>query len=119
MHENKGKIDVAMAEKFLADHYDTFEKKEQPSERTLDGHIDLSPRGAGSWVPAYGPAGAVQNKVADTAMAEKLSFAAFAGHACGLDFKAKALLAAHSNFKYQAAYLRDMDAKGWAVFTAK
>jgi Phospholipase B len=119
MQENKGNIDVAMAEKFLADHYDTFDKKEQPSERTLDGHIDLSPRGAGGWVPPYGPAGAVQNKVADAAMAEKLSFAAHAGHACGLDFKAKALLAAHSDFKYQAAYLRDMDSKPWTVVQAK
>jgi hypothetical protein len=119
MQENKGKIDVEMAEKFLADHYDTFDKKEQPSERTLDGHIDLSPRGAGGWVPPYGPAGAVQNKVADAAMAEKLAFAAHAGHACGLDFKAKALLAAHPNFKYQAPYLRDMDAKPWTVFQPK
>jgi hypothetical protein len=119
MHENQGKIDVAMAEQFLADHYDTFEKKEHADERTLDGHIDLSPRGSGNWVPPFGPAGAVQNKVADAAMAEKLSFAARAGHACGLDFKAKALLAAHPNFKYQAAYLRDMDSKPWTVFAAK
>jgi hypothetical protein len=119
MGENKGKIDVEMAEKFLADHYDTFEKKEQPSERTLDGHIDLSPRGAAGWVPPYGPAGAVQNKIADAAMAEKLSFVAHAGHACGLDFKAKALLAAHPEFKYQAAYLTDMDSKPWTVLAVK
>jgi hypothetical protein len=115
MQENKGKIDVAMAEKFMADHYDTFEKKEDADERTLDGHIDLSPRGSGGWVPPYGPAGAVQNKVADAAMAEKLSFTAHAGHACGLDFKAKALLSTHPGFKYQAPYLTDMDAKPWTL----
>jgi hypothetical protein len=119
MKENKGKIDVEMAEKFLADHYDTFEKKDLPSERTLDGHIDLSPRGASGWVPPFGPAGAVQNKIADAAMAEKLSFTAHAGHACGLDFKAKALLTAHPNFKYQAAYLRDMDSKPWTLVQAQ
>jgi hypothetical protein len=119
MQENKGKIDVEMAEKFLADHYDTFDKKEQPNERTLDGHIDLSPRGSGGWVPPYGPAGAVQNKVADAAMAEKMTFMAHAGHACGLDFKAKALLAAHPNFKYQGAYLTDMDAKPWTLVGLK
>lgn len=115
MKENKGKIDVAMAEKFLADHYDTYEKKELPSERTLDGHIDLSPRGASGWIPPYGPAGAVQNKVADAAMAEKMSFAAHAGHACGLDFKAKKLLQEQPKYRYQGAYLRDMDARGWTV----
>src|ERR1700689_2163897 len=48
MAENKGKIDVAAAERFLADHFDTYERKEDPDERTLDGHIDLSPRGSGS-----------------------------------------------------------------------
>jgi len=43
---NKGKIDVAFAKRYLSDHYDSFEKKDDaPSERTLCGHIDLSPRG--------------------------------------------------------------------------
>ncbi len=46
MAENKGKIDLAAAQRFLADHYDTFENKEDADERTLDGHIDLSPRGS-------------------------------------------------------------------------
>ena len=41
MAENKGKIDVAAAERFLADHYDTYSKKEEADERTLDGHIVL------------------------------------------------------------------------------
>ncbi len=58
MAENKGKIDVAAAQWFLADHYDTFENKEDADERTLDGHIDLSPRGDGDWQPPFGMAGA-------------------------------------------------------------
>ena len=62
MAEYKGKIDVAAAQRFLADHYDTFEKKDDADERTLCGHIELSPRGDPSWQPPYGTAGAVQNK---------------------------------------------------------
>ena len=46
MAENKGKIDVKLAQQFMADHYDTFAKETRPSERTLCGHIDLSPRGS-------------------------------------------------------------------------
>src|SRR5271169_2381510 len=38
MSENKGQIDAEMAQKFLGDHYDSYEKKEQPNERTLCGH---------------------------------------------------------------------------------
>ncbi len=41
MQENRGKFDVASGEKYLSDHYDSFDKKEKPSERTLCGHIDL------------------------------------------------------------------------------
>src|ERR1700726_1166833 len=83
MRENKGKIDVAAAQKFLADHVDSLTGKTEPSERTLCGHVDLSPRGMGAWQPPYGTAGAVQNKATDATMAAKLSFAAAAGHACG------------------------------------
>ena len=71
MEQNKGKIDVAAGQRFLADHYDSFEGKVDPDERTLCGHIDLSPRGMGAWQAAYAPAGAVQNKVTDAAGAEK------------------------------------------------
>src|SRR5579863_3980277 len=79
MKENKGKIDVAAAEKFLADHYDTYDRKDEPDERTLCGHVDLSARGDRPWMPPYGIAGAVINKVSDSGMAEKLTLAAAAG----------------------------------------
>jgi hypothetical protein len=88
MAEYKGRIDVALAERFLADHYDTYEKKDDPNERTLCGHVDLSPRGSKNWQPPYGPAGAVQNKVADATMAEHMTLAAAAGHSCGINFNA-------------------------------
>jgi len=118
MKENKGKIDVAAGERFLADHYDTYDKKEQPGERTLCGHIDLSPRGDMPWLPAYGIGGAVINKVTDSAMAEKLTLAAAAGHACGFHFKAAEHLRKHPEFNWQKEYLKDMNSYPWATFSA-
>ncbi|HTW30212.1 MAG TPA: C45 family peptidase [Candidatus Sulfotelmatobacter sp.] len=118
MAQNKGKIDVAAAERFMADHFDTFENKVDPDERTLDGHIDLSPRGDGDWQPPYGPAGAVQNKVADASLTAQMSFVAAAGHACGMDFKAADHLSAHPEFDWQKPLLRDMDAYPWTTFSA-
>jgi len=117
MAEYKGKIDIAAAKRFLADHYDTFDKKEEADERTLDGHIDLSPRGSPTWQPPYGIAGAVQNKVADAAMAERMSFEAAAGHACGLNFKAGEHVKQHPEFSWEKSLLRDMDAYPWTVFS--
>ena len=113
MEDNKGRIDVEMGQKFLGDHYDTFEKREAPSERTLCGHVELSPRGLGDWQPPYGDAGAVQNKVANSAMAERLMYTARAGHACGLDFKAAEHLKTHGNFGWQKGFLRDMPSLPW------
>jgi hypothetical protein len=117
MAENKGKIDVAAAERFLADHYDTFTKKEEADERTLDGHIDLSPRGSEPWQPPYGNAGAVQNKAADATLIAHMSFTAAAGHACGKDFKAQIHLQEHPEFNWEQGELRDMDAFPWTTFS--
>ena len=104
-------------QRFLADHYDTFEKKEDADERTLCGHVDLSPRGVAEWQPPYGAAGAVQNKVADATMAEHMSFTAAAGHACGLNFKAAEYLRKHPGFAWEKPLLRDMDAYPWTTFS--
>jgi hypothetical protein len=119
MEQNKGRIDVAAGQKFLADHYDSFEGKEDPDERTLDGHIDLSPRGSSTWVPPHGPAGAVQNKVTDAAGIEAMSFTAHLGHACGMNFKAATHLAKYPDASWYKPILRDMDARGWARFAVK
>jgi hypothetical protein len=118
MRQNKGRIDVAMAKQFLSDHYDVVAKKTLPSERTLCGHIDLSPRGMGDWKGPHDAAGAVQNKVADGAMIAKMSFEAAAGHACGLSYKAKPHMAAHPEFGWEKALLGDMDARPWTAFHA-
>jgi hypothetical protein len=116
MDENKGKIDVAAAEKFLADHYDTFSHQTAPSERTLCGHIDLSTRGSRPWQPAFGPAGTVQNKAADSRMLAQMSFEAAMGHADGLDFKAAEHLKQHPEFACQKGALRDLDSHPWTTF---
>lgn len=116
MEQNKGKIDVSSGERFLADHFDTYENKEQPSERTLCGHVDLSPRGMPTWQGPYAPVGAVQNKITDAAGAEKMTMFAALGHACGLDFKVSPHLANHPEFAWYKPILHDMNARPWTEF---
>jgi hypothetical protein len=118
MSENKGQIDVIVAQKFLSDHYDTFERKTDPDERTLCGHIDLSPRGAKPWEPPYGPAGAVQAKVADSTMAEAMTLSASMGHSCGIGFKAARHMAQHPDLRWEGAILHDMASHPWTDFKA-
>ena len=119
MAEYKGKIDVAAGQRFLADHVDASNGLTQPSERTLCGHVDLSPRGMGAWQNPFAPAGTVQNKVTDAAGAQKMSLVAAMGHACGLDFKASYHLAMHPRFIWYSPILRDMPSREWTWFGAR
>ncbi|HXP40805.1 MAG TPA: C45 family peptidase [Candidatus Acidoferrales bacterium] len=119
----KGTIDVEMAEGFLADHFDSFEKtsshveKVQPNERSLCGHVDASPRGMKQWGwEAYNPGGAVQGKATDSKMAANMSFVARAGHPCGADFVAADFLEQHPEYSWQKPLLRDMKAGPWTKF---
>ncbi|HKF25636.1 MAG TPA: C45 family peptidase [Candidatus Acidoferrum sp.] len=116
---NKGRIDVAAAQNFLADHVDSVTGSTEPSERTLCGHVEMSHRGMGAWQPPYGTAGAVQNKAADSSLAEKMTFTAAAGHACGRDFLAAQHLKAHPELAWQAPQLRDMKAYPWTEIAAE
>src|ERR1700729_1799637 len=115
----KGTIDVEMAESFLADHFDSFEKKEQPNERSLCGHVDASSRGVKQWGwDDYNPGGAVQGKATDSKMAATMSFVARAGHPCGADFVAADFLQQHPEYSWQKPLLRDMKAGPWTKFQA-
>ncbi len=119
MADNKGRIDVALAQRFLGDHYDTYDNKTLASERTLCGHIEASARGSKPWQPAYGTAGSVQNKVADSKMAASLTMNAALGHACGTHFKAARHIKDHPEFAWQKELMRDMDSRPWTTFKGK
>jgi phospholipase B-like protein len=119
MKENKGKIDVDMAEGFLGDHFDSYEKKQQADERSLCGHVDTVAKGIPQWEwGGYDPAGAVQGKATDSNMAAKMSLRAHAGHPCGQDFIAKDFLDQHPEYDWERSVLRDMKAGPWTTFTA-
>ena len=117
--EHYGKLDTALAEAYLSDHFDSFEKKQIAGKRSLCGHEETSPVGEKVWGnPPFTPSGAVTGKVADSAMAAKLSFTGRAGHPCGEDFKVEPLLAAHPEFAWQKPILHDMIAGPWTTFAA-
>jgi hypothetical protein len=117
MKENRGKIDVQAAMKFMGDHFDTWRKKDEPSGRTLCGHIDTDVIGAPDmgW-PAFTPAGAVQAKATDGNLAREMKLWAIIGHPCGDPFIAGKFLTAHPEFSYQQQFLRDMPGEVWTLF---
>jgi hypothetical protein len=119
MREHYGKLDTALAEAYLSDHYDSYEHKTDAGKRSLCGHEDTSPVGEKAWgSPPYEPGGAVTGKVMDSDQAAKLSFTGRAGHPCGEDFLAAPFFAAHPEFGWQKPILHDMKAGPWTTFTA-
>src|SRR5256884_1758649 len=73
LKENKGKIDVALAQQMLGDHRDTAQHKEEANERTICGHVNGSSRGVPEWDwQPYDPGGAVAGKVTDATMAGEM-----------------------------------------------
>jgi hypothetical protein len=118
MAENKGRIDVELGKKFETDHYDALTKEYDPNERTICGHIERSSRGLKPWQDPYAPAGAAETKVADSAMAEKMSFWAGMGHPCGLAFNAAEFLKVHKEYAWQSGLLQDLNANPWIVVSA-
>jgi hypothetical protein len=117
LNQNKGKLDVSLAQEMLGDHFDSFERKTEANERTLCGHVENNARGISlwGWGPYY-PGGAVQGKATDSTMTKEMRLVARMGHPCGEDFRAEPFLASHPDFAWQKLYLRDMKAGPWTFF---
>jgi hypothetical protein len=119
MADNKGRIDIELAQQFLADHDDSYTGKSGADERSLCGHVDKVKAGIPEWEWApYYPAGAVTGKVADSDTAAKMSLIAHAGHPCGEDFHAAEFLAGHPEYAYLKPILKDMPSGPWTAFHA-
>ena len=73
------------------------------------------------WYPVWlcYPAGMLpDSKVVDATMAKQMSFEARWGSACGTAFVARKYLAAHPQFDWMEAILKDRLAQSWAIFHA-
>ncbi len=119
MKQSVGRIDVALAKEFEADHRDTYLGKTEADGRTLCGHFELQAEPAGNWpgVP-YGCSGTVDAKVVDASMAKSMSFAARWGTACGRTFDAHQYLTEHPQFDWMAGILKGRPGQPWTVFKA-
>ena len=75
MQKHYGKLDTALAEAYLSDHYDSYEKKVDIGKRSLCGHEEFSAEGEPVWgnPPFARLSGAVTGKVMDANMAERTS----------------------------------------------
>lgn len=119
MKENVGKINLALAKKFEADHVDTYLNTLKPDSRTLCAHYNLdSNNQTPGWNEPFYPAGALDGKVIDSKMAKQMSFMAKWGSSCDLSFDAKAFLEEHPQYEWMTGLLKDRPIQPWTVFKA-
>jgi hypothetical protein len=118
MRMYSGKVDVELAKKMLADHYDMYENQEKPGARTICGHVELDDGRvlAPNWSAAYGPGGALDGKVVDSKMAANWQFWAKWGSSCDRDFRAKDFLEKHTQYDWLKGYLKDLPPEPWTIF---
>jgi hypothetical protein len=119
MKEHYGKIDADSAKIMLADHYDAYLKKENPSSRTICGHFELEDGSIPKSAPPYLPSGAIDGKVVDSRMAKDWQFWAKWGHSCDRSFDANTFLAEHPQYNWMKGYLPDLPAQPWTVLPVK
>jgi len=116
MARHRGKIDVALAKSFEADHWDVSRREEHPGGRTLCGHFELEAESPGD--APYDPSGTTDGKVLDAAMARRMAFAGRFGSACGMPFDAPKFLADHPQFEWLTGIMPSRPTQPWVEFKA-
>jgi hypothetical protein len=121
MDENKGKLNIEVAKKIIADHYDVYLKKEDnPCSRTVCSHYDLDAREYMSQADRpkpYSPHGAVDGIVCDTKLAKNMSFIGRFGNSCGTPFIANDFFKEHRQYEKFEPYIKDRLTEPWTEFT--
>ena len=121
MDEYKGKINIEVAKKIIADHYDVYlEKDNNPCSRTVCSHYELDAReymSDPSRPQPFAPRGAIDGAVCDSNMAKNMSFDARWGSSCGTPFKTSEYIKKHRQYAIFAPYLKDRPSEPWTEFT--
>lgn len=120
MDRYKGKLNVELAKKIIADHYDPYLLKENnPCARTVCSHYEEDPReymsAPGRPVP-FSPHGALDGCVADTSSIKNLAFYARYGRSCGQPFLVKPYIEKHRQYKIFEPYLMNRPSQPWTYF---
>ena len=120
MNQYKGKIDLKIGQKIMADHYDVYlKKKNNPCSRTVCSHYDLDARefmSDPSRPKPFQPRGAMDGKLCTSDMIKKMSFSARWGTSCGKPFIAEKHFKDHAEWDFLKGYLKDRPRQPWTTF---
>lgn len=120
--EFKGRIDIEVAKRIIADHHDVYlDRPENPCSRTICSHYDLDKReymSDSARPKPNAPRGAVDGIVADAALLGKMGFSAKYGSSCPIPFVVADFCQASPQWAHLGPYLRDRPVEPWTEFFA-
>lgn len=120
MQENKGKLNLELAKKIIADHYDVYlHKEDNPCSRTVCSHYDLDAREYMSQADRPKPFalhGAVDGAVVDSNLAKQMKIEMRYGNSCGIPFVAKTFFEKHIQWSIFEPYIMDRLPQPWTIF---
>jgi len=123
MDEHKGKLNIEIAQKIIADHYDVYlNKDDNPCSRTICSHYDLDAReymSDPSRPKPFAPHGVVDGIVCDTNLAKKMGFIGRFGNSCGIPFIKDEFCKKHRQYYKFCPYLKDRPTEPWTEFTSE
>ena len=116
----KGGLNIEIAKKIMADHYDVYLNKENPCSRTCCAHYELDAReymSDQSRPKPFQPRGALDGNVIDTAMAKAMSFSLRWGSSCGIPFDKNKFCDNNRVWNYLRDYLESRPQQPWTTFS--
>jgi hypothetical protein len=120
MEQHKGQLDLQIAQDIMADHYDIYLNKINPSSRTCCSHYELDDRAFmsdPSRPKPFQPRGAVDGVVSDTALTKKMGMMGRWGSSCGTPFDKTEFCKRNIIWATQEPYLLDRPQQPWTEFT--
>jgi hypothetical protein len=107
----KGKINIENSKKIMADHYDTYLRRNEENGRVICNHSEKDIRNC-RYLP-YDLFGCTDGKVVNTEMAKKMRFAGRFGSSCGRPFSIKKHVKDHPEMKKWKPHVRDFESYNW------
>lgn len=121
MEQHKGKINIDIAKEIIADHYDVYLNKINPSSRTCCSHYNLDDRAFMSQADRplpYQPRGAVDGCVADSKCCKDMGFHGRWGSSCGMPFYKDEFVKRNIQWKRYGPWLLDRPSRPWTYFSS-
>jgi len=112
---NRGKLDLVVAAKIIADHYDVYLKKDVLSSRGICKHCeyDDASNSPNPEARPYEMVGATDGAVIDSNTARNMSMILRFGSSCGTPFNAGEMCAKHPQWSHLRPYLKDRPKQPW------